>query len=377
MAPGAEQFLGGLPVPVDPEAIEHELVRLWKPDLSTKDSPSVTRVCLSNLIVHLPDEPARDAASRLLPAIARRHPSRILVLAHRARGAGEPALSASIAALCHRPEPGATPVCCEQIVLEAPPGDEGQFPGAVLPLLVPDVPTTFVAIFPGGKSLVGSLSRVAERIVVDSRRDGGEVLASLSSAFGRPGIAVGDLAWEATLRWRRVLADLFDEPEVRAVGTSLRRLEAAYRPEEASGEPRAVGARGSGLAPAALLAGWLASRLGLDLASGEEGRREGRGSEVVLRPAAGGEPPAGEIASLRLVSDEGELAVTADPRGFSVGFETPRACVLPRRIPGRPEDDVALLGRALERVPDPEVFAGAALAALRLLGRDGAEGRKP
>ncbi|MGQ9591600.1 MAG: glucose-6-phosphate dehydrogenase assembly protein OpcA, partial [Planctomycetota bacterium] len=236
MAPGAERFLEGLPVPVDPEAIEHELVRLWKPDVSAKDSPSVTRVCLSNLIVHLPDEAARQAASRLLPAIARRHPSRIFVLAHRARGAGDPGLSASIAAICHRPEPGGASVCCEEIILEAPPGDEGQFPGAVLPLLVPDVPTTLVAIFPGGKRLVGSLSGFAERIVVDSRRDGGDVLASLASSFGRPGVAVGDLAWEATLPWRRVFADLFDEPEVRALAASLLRMEAAYRPGDEPGE---------------------------------------------------------------------------------------------------------------------------------------------
>ncbi len=48
------QFLSGIPVPVQPAAIERELAALWKPaseQAAEGSGTAVTRVCLANLVI--------------------------------------------------------------------------------------------------------------------------------------------------------------------------------------------------------------------------------------------------------------------------------------------------------------------------------------
>ncbi len=371
MAEDGEKFFAGLPVRVDPEAIERELSRLWKSRFSGAGGiGSVSRVCLSNVIFCLPNRGAWETAQANLPAIVRRYPSRIIVLSRPSERAESEEAAASISALCSVPEPGGVPVCCEEIMLEAPPRD---LESLVTPLLVPDVPIAIVALFPGCEELIAPFLRIAERLIVDTRRDAGETLQFLSSFLERRSLSVRDLAWEATLPWRRVLADLFDEPEVAAIGRSLRRLEILYL-RELDQESRAQGGTcRSGLVTAALLGGWLVSRLGLKLrAGGGDPRAQEEAAQadvdVILGPDAPGECPA-QVSRARLLADEGDLSIRWDGSSFAVRFETKTACVLPRMFPVRPEDESALLGRALERSPPRRIFAEAARTALVLLGR--------
>lgn len=372
MAGEAGEFFDGVPVRVDPEAIERELSRFWRPAFSGGvGSRPVSRMCLSNLIICLPNRGAWESVAAILPAIARRYPSRLFVLLQPPEGAQSAEASASISALCQLPEPGGLPVCCEQIMLEAPARD---LEALVVPLLVPDLPVAVVALFPGAEKLIEPFLRVADRLIVDSSRDAGETLQFVSSLLERPSPSVRDLAWESTLAWRRVLADLYDESEVAAVGRALRRLELSYSREIPSESPGGGGKCRSGLVSAALLAGWLLSRLGLRIRSGAEGVRgtaEGgarAGVDAILRPEGSGESP-GRVLTVRLLSDDGDLLVSWEGRGFSARFETRTACILPRRFPARPEDEVAVIGRALERGSPRKIFAEAARGALLLLGR--------
>lgn len=393
----SSDFLAGKVLPVDPELIDRELSRLWKPDDAAKGS--VSRACLSNLIFHLPDDAARVAVGDILTAIGRRFPSRVLLLTERRGAVG---LSAWVTAVCHLPSPGVPPVCCEQITLEAPAGAPELLPGAVMPLVVPDVPVILVLLFPGGERLSSLLGGLGDRIILDSRRRPVSALGLLRALLGEGRPLLDDLAWRDVLPWRRVICDIFDEGSMRPLLDSLRSVEIDFRPAERDSRLAASEVRSAernsrpaegvkappsampGAVPAALLGGWLVSRLGWIVASSDvsaEGIRARlvRGREelrVFLRPGEAGDPAAGgAILGVRL-SDGGHalLGVTLgeDQRALRIEHSTRESCILPRRIPLRRESDASLLGSALERITDQRVLAGAVSAAMGLVS--GAEG---
>ncbi|MBI4605654.1 MAG: glucose-6-phosphate dehydrogenase assembly protein OpcA [Planctomycetes bacterium] len=357
---GGADFLSGVPIAVDPGAIERELARLWKPaEPGEEVASAVTRACLSNLIVYLPDEAALERAEACLPGLARRFPSRRILLTRRmgaersglpSRGSG---LAAWISAVCHVPAPGAPPICCEQIALEleSPPGDESfeTLAGAAVQLLVPDVPVNLFVPSDGGDRLVELLAQVLDRVVFDSRALALTGLRRLAAALSAAGpCGADDLAWRAGAGWRRALCDLFDDPGARPLLGTLRSVDVAH-------------ARGSPVR-AALLAGWLASRL--------EG--PARRLAVALRPVDGESLPPGEVRSARLEAGRGpggaflEVQRLPGKDVLRVQHLTKVACVLPHAIPFRPEGDSELLGSAIERTTHQGVLRAAVERALRL-----------
>ncbi len=379
---GDDGFFSGVPIAVDPDRIDRELARLWKParpaqepEGAPRTGRSVTRTCLSNLVFHFPDEEARRRSGGILAEVGRRFPSRMLILAHGAGAGGRGSrLAASISAVCHLSSPGGVPVCCEQIALEAAPGDVSVFRGSVLPLLVPDVPVVLVLLHSGSDPVVEALGDLATRTVLDSRA--GSSLETLRAVVDRGCAGADDLAWRAILPWRRALAELFDEEEIRRLGGSLRSIEAVYRPDPAA----AQGAGAPGAAPAALLSGWLCSRLG-----GEPGGAPAVGRiSVRLRPGHADDAQVGWIQALSLDSDLGRLELRSDSQGFGVHLETTTACIVPRRIPARWPGGAELLGAALERPEPPGALRDAVRAARKLdlagfdqVERRGDPGRSP
>jgi glucose-6-phosphate dehydrogenase assembly protein OpcA len=425
----ADDFFSGVPLPIDPDRIERELSRLWKPDPS--QTGAVTRACLSNLVFHFPDASARECAAGFLPELGRRFPSRRLLLTHRDAGvrggdARGGSISAWITAVCHVPAPRAPAVCCEQIILEAPRDAVDLFPGTVLPLLVPDVPVILVLLFEGGEPLAEALDRLVDRVIVDSRFRPLESLRFLAGRLGKVGSGcrtADDLAWRAILPWRRLLADLFDEESILRRGEGLREVEVSYRagrlvpagvaagvadgqacrggPEEENASAGPAGAsadaRGVGAVPAALLGGWILSRLGWRPIPAREHEaqaearpqapegtfeRGGHRCTLRVRPVRSEGAPA-EVLGIRIASEGGGrravltvgAAATAAPGApeatdvFTIHDETEEACVLPRRVPRRSEKPAALLGAAVERVTSQEVLRGAVEGALGLLPR--------
>lgn len=357
MTPQSADFFAGVPVQVDPEKIERELTKLWKPPEVEGDHPSaVTRACLSNLIAYLPGERASEYLRELLPGVGRRFPSRFLLLSHNGARAGE--LSASISAVCHLTSPGTPAVCCEQILLEAHPeaqrssasGDPfGVFPGAVAPLLVPDVPVTLLVLSAGGERLLELLEPVVDRVVFDSRELPAAALGRPLAALQKGRVSgIDDLAWRETLPWRRTLREIFDDPRVRPLLFSLREIQVAY-----SGVP----------ACALLLAGWLASRVGrpaLPIHLDPTDRRQpaGRpGTLGAIHLEAGGSPGV-EHLTVTLSDDAKRLRVAHATRG---------ACVIPRSVPFLAQDEARLLGGAIERTTDQGVLRGALEVACRTL----------
>jgi Glucose-6-phosphate dehydrogenase subunit len=188
----------------------------------------------------------QEAARETLAGLAERHPSRTLLLFPQNGGGDD--LEAEVSLQCFALPELERSVCNEVIEVRMH-GDRARAPASiVLPLALPDLPVflRWRGQPPFGDGAFEQLVDVVDRLVVDSREwpDAPGCYAKLASYFERT--AVSDIVWTRTLRWRRAIAQLwpFEPKQLRVVGP---------RPE------------------AALLVGWLRSRLDRDVELRHEG----------------------------------------------------------------------------------------------------------
>ena len=182
----------------------------------------------------------QDAARETLAGLAERHPSRTLLLFPQEDG--RDALEADVSVQCFTLEELERNVCTEVIEVRLH-GERAEAPASVvLPLVLPDLPVflRWRGQPPFGATVFEQLADVVDRLVVDSREwpDAPGCYGELVPYFER--VAVSDIVWTRTLRWRRAIAQLWPiEPrELHVVGPA---------------------------AEASLLAGWLRSRLERDV----------------------------------------------------------------------------------------------------------------
>jgi glucose-6-phosphate dehydrogenase assembly protein OpcA len=247
--------------------IEHELCRLR----ALEEAGPVLRTSVMTHTAWVPPEWV-DAARETLSGLAERHPSRTIVLMPDP-DADEDALEAEVE--LERFSRGEQNVCSEVLFVHLR-GEKARVPASVVePLLVADLP---VFLRWRGRPEFGGpeleqLVEVADRVIVDSGEwpDLPAAYRRLVPYFARS--AWSDIAWARTLPWRRALAALWP---------GFAHLHELYvaGPE----------------AEAALLAGWLRSRLAREI-------------ELVR----------GEAASLEHVSVDGEDVPSPgkDPRSPS------------------------------------------------------------
>jgi glucose-6-phosphate dehydrogenase assembly protein OpcA len=239
--------------------------------------------------------------------------------------------------------------------------------GAVTPLLVPDLPVMVLFFTAPDEDVLSRLAKLVDRVVLDSRRQPLAGLARVARIAAGGGAAdLEDLAWRETGRWRRLLCDFFDEASARPLLSEVKEVEVEH---------------GGSVTTAALLAGWLASRLGWEMERSQSRSREVRAAlrrgggnvEVVLRETTVAGAAGAGIAGVSLRSGEGHEAPFVRLRlGEGAGlvrleYSTREACVLPRSQPFRREDDAVLLGLALERPTPPQVFREALAMAARMV----------
>jgi glucose-6-phosphate dehydrogenase assembly protein OpcA len=240
-------------------AIERELVRLRE----ASSLPGAGANMRTSVMTHCAWVPPRwlDAAEQTLAGLAERHPSRTLLLVPLP---DEPdGLDADVSLRCFRS--GERHVCGEVIELRLR-GNRVQAPASiVLPLLISDLPVfcRWRGEPPFDEAPWQQLVDLADRVIVDSCEWDELRYERLRAAFDQA--AVSDIAWRRLEPWRVALAARW--PEIREQEIRI------------SGPP----------AEAALLRGWLASRLGRTV------RRVADGTELSIR--LGGEtlsPPGGE-----------------------------------------------------------------------------------
>ena len=212
-----------------------------------------------------------EAAEDVLSGLAERHPSRTIVLIpqpHEADG-----LEGQVDVDIHPAGEGRA-ICTETIRVRLK-GRRASAPASVVePLLLPDLPAflRWRGLPPFGESHFDGLIDVADRLIVDSTEwpDLPRSYERLSEIFDR--IAVSDIAWARTSRWRPQLASLWpgiaNVKRIRVTGTA---------------------------AQAHLLGGWLRSRLQHSVELEQEPSDRLIGVELDGEPAPfpPGDPPSG------------------------------------------------------------------------------------
>lgn len=243
---------------IDVGKIEHDLRQLWIDMAAAKegasDSPGVLRACVQNLIVYAPGEELGSALAGVLAEISAQHPSRIFLILPRGE---DQETQATVSAVCHVTA-GRKQVCCEQIAIEAGPGELARISSVIEPLLVSDLPVVlwWRSDIPFGDREFGRLIRRADRVILDSSKLPAEEgsfgqLVGLVEAVQR-WTAFTDLSWSALTPWRQLLSGFFDVPMFRPRMELLD--EVKLEVSAPAGAPMPVEAK--------LVAGWLATRLG-------------------------------------------------------------------------------------------------------------------
>ena len=218
--------------------VERELADLRGASTVPGQSPNQR----TSVMTHLAWVPAdwEEAAEQTLAGLAEQHPSRTILLFPRPEDDEALDLDASVQFF----DVGGRATCAEVIRVRLC-GERSRHPASVVvPLLVADLP-----VFcrwrgmPEFDDVFDELVGVVDRLIVDSTEWPTDALSQsygkLAKRFDQT--AVSDIAWERTERWRRELA-LAWPFEGREISVKATRAQAV------------------------LLAGWLSSRLGHDVA---------------------------------------------------------------------------------------------------------------
>ena len=258
--------------------IERKLAQeRWRHEAHDDDVP----VLRTSTMTHVVWAPPRwlDRARRVLAGMAERHPARTIFLVPMA---GRTSCVEADAKVLDFAVGGGKEVLSEVIELRLR-GEAAKHPASVvLPLLISDLPAfcRWRGQPAWGSQALTELTGVVDRLVVDSSEWPGIPAAygELARLFDR--VAVSDLAWRRTLRWRVALAARW--PEIRDAERLL------------VDGPKA---------DAVLLAGWLRSRLGRDVGLTR------RAADVVtalrvdgapVEPTSGPEPSVSDLLSAEL-----------------------------------------------------------------------------
>jgi glucose-6-phosphate dehydrogenase assembly protein OpcA len=223
------------------EATSVEAVERAVAGLRRQEERAAVRTAVLTLVV-LVDRATCAETQAVVLEMAGRHPSHALLLVSGDRDAA-PRIDADVRV--HLLERGERAVCFEDVVLQVAGPAVDHLDSIVEAFTLPDLPV--VVWFPGRlPSLSDPLLASADRVVADSKVTGGAAvfpdLLMLSRRF-----PVTDLSWVRLAPWRELLGGLFEGAEFRPFLDRVRAV-------------RVAGKAG----PRHLLAGWLASCLGLD-----------------------------------------------------------------------------------------------------------------
>jgi glucose-6-phosphate dehydrogenase assembly protein OpcA len=243
------------------------------------DETSGEPIQRTSVMTHLAWVPEQwvEAAEDVLAGLAERHPSRTIVLVPEPDAPD--GLQANVETECY--PVGDRKVCSETIRLRLG-GKRVQAPASVVePLLLPDLPVflRWRGLPPFGEHHFEQLVDTVDRVIVDSTEWPGlpAPYARLAEIFDR--VAVSDIAWARTSRWRPHLASMW--PGI--------------------AEVRTIKVTGTE-AQAHLFAGWLRSRLGREIELAHEAADRLVGVELDGEPALF--PPGDRPDPADLLSDE-------------------------------------------------------------------------
>jgi glucose-6-phosphate dehydrogenase assembly protein OpcA len=325
-------------------AVERELQALHRARLRFGDEEHGVRLSVLTLVVACTDAAGADAAADVVMEISAEHPARaLLLIAHRGAPSG---IEADLSLQCSAAR-GSEQVCAEIVRLTV--GGEAalHLSSVVAPLLVPDVPVQLW--LHGAPDLTQALApetlAMCERVILDTAAypDAAKVLPALAAIAPGPHgeIPVSDLTWARLTTWREVLARELDGSSRRAFLEGVERI--AVR----------TGAAGGNGADALLFAGWLADRLGVD---------------VALDRPAGVAPGLGEVmVDARSLESRLRVDINRDADGLTTKVLLDGAVAGSRHVSDEPPRLAELVGAALQQQGHDPVYAAALRSAVALV----------
>ncbi|MEP7379299.1 MAG: glucose-6-phosphate dehydrogenase assembly protein OpcA [Chloroflexota bacterium] len=340
------------------------------------------RTSVLTLVVIAPRPETAERALAAINHLNQRHPSRAIVVSP-GDFDGPATTDAHIYAECRLSGHSMAEICTEQIIVKTGGELAQHLSRVVAPLLIHDLP---VVLWwpddpPFGSKQFDEVVSTADRLLVDSgtfHEDSGAARLTGLATVIAGGVAVTDIGWLRLSLWRELLAGLFDHPLLTRELDHIKsvRVDVA-RPTDTLRVSRA-----------AFYLGWLASRLGWEIArplarrsadtdelhgAFRHGRRE---IAVEIHPVRatldGAKRAAGSLVRVdieatrpkalvraRVTRQADHLLATADWNGAPV---TRRAGQL------EPFDEMPFIAEALERPGLDRTFEQALIRAVRLLG---------
>lgn len=369
---------------IDASKLERELNAMWS-EMSAPEGENgaagVVRACVLNLVVYAEGAAERAEVDELLSEVVERHPCRAIVLAVE-RGAEEPRLEAFVSTRCQLSSRGSKRICGEQITIEAAGSAVDTASSAVAPLLVPDVPVFlwWKDIPHYDDKLFTRLAGMADRVVIDSASFDRphEDLRRLAGLLAGGRMRLSDLNWGRLTSWRELVAAFWDVADYRDSLARIEKIVIEYDAPDRTPDK---------IAPKALLAlGWIASRLGWEVADGgstfDEGRARfilrdgGREIEAVLAATADVAGRDGWLTSLTISTEAGDeffVELLYEERRLRTGARLHGAGHSCGRVLGyEARTEGERLGGELDILSRDEVYESAVGGAARLLAALGA-----
>ncbi len=263
------------------DAVEQELDNLWREanaSVAANRSHAFSRNSVMTLVAFTQGATDAQRVLEIIHSLTNQHPSRAIVVAADPRDSGQ-SIQARVSTFV---TPGSQSYG-EDIVVEAQSEAIRHLPGVVLPLIVSGLPSYlwWTGEPPWGSELLESLVDGCDRFIVDTAEMNHPIESVLAlddlTRRKKSRCAVGDLCWTAQAPWRDILAQFFDPPNLRPYLEGIERVTIEYAAGE---EDQPV--NGS---QAALMGGWLASRLGWRIDSSQPSGFDSS-SQYTLRDAS-------------------------------------------------------------------------------------------
>lgn len=253
-------------VPVDIEAIERELARLWQsaPGADRRNELALSRTSVLTLFVYAPDSQRANWAREVIGRLSTQHPSRVvLFVANRSTALEEPAVSIQ----CDLGTAGRYAPCYEQITITLPDAGIELLPSLIMPLALPDLPAFlwWLGPLPCHDRRFPDVARTVDRLIFDSLESPHPIADIIATRRLLQQVArtttVSDLNWGCLGPWLETTARMFDITHCRWALDSILRVELRYGHSQDSSPDNPT--------QPLLYLGWMASRLGWRLAASE------------------------------------------------------------------------------------------------------------
>jgi glucose-6-phosphate dehydrogenase assembly protein OpcA len=300
-----------------------------------------------NMVAFVDRQYSGEIANRLR-GVGRYHASRLIVLAYEPR---REQLDARVTVASEdQRRPGELGLLHETVVVELGAAHMDDLPTIVDPLVVTDLPTLLWSPH-GHMEAVEALSPLAQSVLIDSASEPVWREALDDACALTEQLSVVDLAWLRSAPWRERVAAAFSRPARRAELETIAKLTIRHHADYT--------------VSAMLLAGWLASRLGWQVAPlvahggarpSVSGRARARRQDVTLRLEALAEQPVPGLDGVTLETASGRsLTLERGPGGLHAREQLPRGELREWLILGASRGEGGILGEGIRQalLPDP------------------------